>query len=293
MFSRLSHGRTCVPMTASHDPETACFPRGDEVPSQSPKYWVKEKDRYLRQLLIRDIESTTGRDLVVYFTVPEHGQISFPDADDISEVLSDAATGKLDLLINTPGGNVDACEKLISVLRHRTSDYRVVIPSWAKSAGTIISLSASEIVMGVNSELGPIDPQFAGIPGQFIADDPNRPYFEQMIAKTAIERTKKLAQQVLQRGMLCEAEPETVEELVRKLGSADSYGSHGAVIDHSEAKNLGLNVKYLPPDDDLWKRIWLLYCMYDHDCRVRRHSKVFEGRRFSITRAVPPPAPNK
>lgn len=279
-------------MTASHDPAAACFPRGTTIPTQSPKYWVKEKDRYLRQLLIRDIEAATGRDLVVYFTVPEHGQISFPDADDISEVLADAKTGKLDLLINTPGGNVDACEKLISVLKHRTSEYRVVIPSWAKSAGTIISLSASEIVMGVNSELGPIDPQFfGGIPAQFIADDPKRPYFEQMIAKMAIERTKKLAQQVLEKGMLHEAETDTVEELVKKLGSADGYGSHGAVIDHSEAEALGLNVRYLPPEDDLWQRIWLLYCMYDHDCRVRRYSKVFEGRRFSITRAAPAPAP--
>jgi ClpP class serine protease len=31
----------------------------------------------------------------------------------------------------------------------------VVVSSWAKSAGTIIALSANKIVLGVNSELGP------------------------------------------------------------------------------------------------------------------------------------------
>ena len=32
------------------------FPRSGELPTQSSKYWAKEKDRYLRQLLISDIE---------------------------------------------------------------------------------------------------------------------------------------------------------------------------------------------------------------------------------------------
>ena len=30
-------------------------------------FWVQQKDRYLRQLLIRDIEDQTGRRLIVYF----------------------------------------------------------------------------------------------------------------------------------------------------------------------------------------------------------------------------------
>jgi len=44
------------------------FPRSGEPPQQSPKHWVKEKDRYLRQLLIRDIEAVTKRPLVVFFS---------------------------------------------------------------------------------------------------------------------------------------------------------------------------------------------------------------------------------
>lgn len=47
--------------------EEAKFPRGKALPSQSPLFWVQQKDRYLRQLLISDIEEMTGRRLVVYF----------------------------------------------------------------------------------------------------------------------------------------------------------------------------------------------------------------------------------
>jgi hypothetical protein len=43
------------------------FPRSDSLPIQSPLFWVEQKDRYLRQLLIRDIEALTERRLVVYF----------------------------------------------------------------------------------------------------------------------------------------------------------------------------------------------------------------------------------
>lgn len=261
------------------------FPRTPKLPIQSPKYWVKEKDRYLRQILIEDIQDLTGRDLVVYFT--NTGRLDYRDADDISEVLDDCQSTGIDLLLQTPGGVVDACEKIISVLRLRGGEYRVVIPSWAKSAGTIIALSASSIVMGVNSELGPIDPQFNGIPAEFIRDDPDEKYPYKQIAESAISRTKKLANQVLTKGMLRDGDPTQVENLVNQLSSAQRYASHGAVINAEDAKSLGLNITYLASDSELWKKLWLLYCMYDFDCQRQNFAKIFEGPRVSIARPLP------
>lgn len=262
------------------------FPRTVNLPRQSPKYWVKEKDRYLRQILIEDIQDLTGRQLVVYFT--SKGMIDFRDADDISEVLDDCQTPNIDLLLQTPGGIIDACEKVISVLKLRGGAYRVIIPSWAKSAGTIIALSSNSIVMGVNSELGPIDPQFNGIPAEFIRDDPEEKYPYKQIAESAISRTQKLANQVLSRGMLHGADPGHIEDLVCQLSSAQRYASHGAVINAEEAESLGLDVTYLPPGEELWRKIWLLYCMYDFDCQRQSYGKIFEGSRVSIARPLPP-----
>lgn len=260
------------------------FPRTPNLPVQSPKYWVKEKDRYLRQILIEDIQDLTGRSLVVYFT--NKGMIDYRDADDISEVLDDCYSHDIDLLLQTPGGLVDACEKVISILRLRGGEYRVVIPSWAKSAGTIIALSASSIVMGVNSELGPIDPQFNGIPAEFIRDDPNEKYPYKQIAESAISRTKKLASQVLSQGMLRHGDSTQVETLVNQLSSAQRYASHGAVINAEDAKTLSLNITYLMPQSELWKKLWLLYCMYDFDCQRQGYAKIFEGSRVSIVRPL-------
>jgi membrane-bound ClpP family serine protease len=228
----------------------------------------------------------TNRRLVVYFT--SQGMIDFSDADDLSEVLNDCDTASVDLLLQSPGGYVDACEKLISILQLRAGSYRVIIPSWAKSAGTIIALASSSIVMGVNSELGPIDPQFNGIPAEFIRDDPHEKFPIRQLARSAIERTQKLAKQVLSEGMLKGARPEIIEDLVKQISSAQSYSSHAAVINVHEAINLGLKVTYLQPDDMLWKRLWLLYCMYDFDCQQREYAKIFEGSRISIARALPP-----
>ena len=136
---------------------TEQFPRTEEIPLQSPKYWAKEKDRYLRQILISDIEKQTERPLFVFFSQLDQ-QISHTDPDDISEIIQGFEGRSADFLLQTPGGLVDATEKIISLLRHSLNDYRVIVPSWAKSAGTVIALSADRILLGVNSELGPIDP---------------------------------------------------------------------------------------------------------------------------------------
>ncbi|NJN85227.1 MAG: hypothetical protein HC881_01455 [Leptolyngbyaceae cyanobacterium SL_7_1] len=274
------------PSTAPLVTRQTTFPRTTDLPVQSPKYWVKEKDRYLRQLLIEDIQDLTDRELVVYFT--NQGMIDFRDADDISEVLDDCSTRKVDLLLQTPGGIVDACEKVISVLKLRVGTYRVIIPSWAKSAGTIIALASSEIVMGVNSELGPIDPQFNSIPAEFIKDDPSQQYPVRQIAESAIKRTRKLASQVLSKGMLKGQDQMRIDSLVDQLSSAQSYSSHGAVINAEEVKEFGLNVRFLHSQDELWKKLWLLYCMYDFDCQRNGYAKLFEGARVSIARPLPP-----
>jgi len=193
------------------------FPRTSKLPTQSPKYWVKEKDRYLRQLLIRDIQQDTGRELVVYFTnFASNSMISDNDATDLSELLDDCKTKDIDILIHTPGGIVDACEQVISILKLRLPQgYRVVVPSMAKSAGTVLALSATEIVMGVNSELGPIDPHFDGIPAEFIANDPTVSYTFQQIAQNAILRMHKLAKNVLSSRMLKNEDEAKVNELIQ------------------------------------------------------------------------------
>lgn len=263
------------------------FPRTKELPRQSSKYWAKEKDRYLRQTIIADIEAQTGRELIVYFARLDQ-QIVQTDADDLSEMFEGVESKDIDLFLHTPGGQVDAVEKIITVLRQRTDSFRVIVPSWAKSGGTIISIASDEIVLGVNSELGPIDPQLTinggSAPAEFFAQDNTQQPIVRMIAQRAVERSITMAKKILSEGMLKGQDVAVIDETVSKLSSATAYGSHGAVIDYSEAKELGLSAIWLEPDDELWRRIWLLYCLYDYDVGAKNIGKIFEGAVYSIAR---------
>ena len=273
---------------------TEQFPRSSDLPKQSPVYWVGQKDRYLRQLLIRDIEALTERRLVVYFASRfNDAQINQRDCDYFVELFGDVNGAPCDLFIETPGGETDATEGLVSLLRNLAPDLRVIVPKAAKSNGTLLSLAAKEIVMGPPSELGPIEPQLGKIPSSILMQPEmakqNFPLHE--LGKYAYQHSKKIALNLLSSGMMATRTSKKVEEVVEKLASRDTYKSHGAVIDHKEASNLGLNICYLPNGDEIWSRIWLLYCMYDFDLHRSGLLKIYEGRARSTQIESPPAAP--
>jgi len=185
------------------------FPRARSLPRQSPLFWVAEKDRYLRQLLIRDIQTATGRPLVVYFASTTASRAQIAQGDDVyfTELLRDTKEGVADLLIETSGGFTDATEKIASILRETIEDLRVIVPCRAKSNGTMLALIGSCIVMGVGSELGPADPFITiapnnTIPAHFLLAAQNVDPIFREAAQHAIDQTTKLAKQLLSTGMM-------------------------------------------------------------------------------------------
>jgi Serine dehydrogenase proteinase len=264
------------------------FPRSNALPRQSPLFWVAEKDRYLRQLLIRDIQAETHRTLLVYFAVATDPRAQIMVGDDayFTEMLRDARGGPVDLMIETAGGFTDPTEKIASLLRTLAPDLRVVVPCLAKSNGTMLALVGSSIVMGPSSELGPADPFIQITPGNmvpahFLIGAPNvDPIFAQA-AQHAIAQTIKLATSLLSSGMMKGKTTAEIDLVVQALASRQQYPSHGSVIDADEAAQLGLSVVKLGPNDDLWQRLWLLRCMYAHDSRRAGALKIFEGPSIS------------
>ncbi|MDR1684383.1 MAG: ATP-dependent Clp protease proteolytic subunit [Elusimicrobiota bacterium] len=78
----------------------------------------------------------------------------------------------LDIIIHTPGGDLCATESIVDYLKAMFgNDIRAIVPQLAMSAGTMICCSCKEIVMGKQSSLGPIDPQFGGIPAQGVLEE--------------------------------------------------------------------------------------------------------------------------
>lgn len=89
----------------------------------------------------------------------------------------------LDLLIDSPGGHVHAAYSFVCRLRRQFDHIRVYIPRAAKSAATLLSLGADELVLGELAELGPLDSQ---MPEEQEGDRPKY--------KSALNRIKALEQ---------------------------------------------------------------------------------------------------
>lgn len=245
--------------------------------------------------MIRDIEAITQRRLIVYFANrfdPSSG-IDAADPIYITELLSDVVDEPVDLMIETNGGVTDATEAIISILQNRIKDLRVVVANAAKSNGTLICLAANSILMGPSSELGPIDPHLNGIPCTVLSQPQvavtNFPL--QQLAELALKQTRKLATRLLSAGMMKGQPGNQIDTVVNSLATRDTYFSHGSTIDHVEASALGLAIQSFNYDDPVWRRLWLLYSMYDFDSRRDGYIKIFEGRARSTAVTAPPSKP--
>lgn len=113
----------------------------------------------------------TGRNIIAYYSgfIQKPGIEGSGIDENDKNAFMQAVCGLnrdegLDLILHTPGGAIAATESIVCYLKSLFgSDIRVFVPQMAMSAGTMISLASKEIVMGKQSNLGPIDPQFGGM----------------------------------------------------------------------------------------------------------------------------------
>jgi hypothetical protein len=112
--------------------------------------------------LYKKIEQERGSKLLVYITGDRPGmetQIS-PEVHDLFLNHLDRFNlpKKITLYLYTRGGDTMAAWSLINLLRQFCDDYEVIVPSKARSSGTLICLGADNIIMTKQATLGPIDP---------------------------------------------------------------------------------------------------------------------------------------
>ena len=182
----------------------------------------------------------------------------------------------LDLMLHTPGGDLAAAESLVGYLRSMfKTDIRAIVPQLAMSAGTMIACACKEIIMGLHSSLGPIDPQMNGMPAHGIVEEFQRaqkdvatnpasvPLWQAIIAKyqptligeseKAIKWSRTIVTDWLATGMF-KGSPkakEKAEAVVKELGDPQLTLSHARHIDFKDAKALGLKVVPMEKDDEL------------------------------------------
>jgi len=279
-----------------------------DIPHKTPMYTAVNAPRYHRQEIIKKIEA--GNPKLISYIAGIRALISRDDIVGFMEVLHNIPKRiDLDLMLNTPGGDIDSAEKLISILHSWVGDdhkLRIIVPDYAKSAGTLMALGANKIVMSDSSELGPIDPQVVLNDGKGNQIQHSVLHYLQayethsatlrepgkandvpaviMLSKLdpatvkaflAIrDRTQKIADDQLQKWMFRNT-PVPYTQITTDLLDPLKFPSHGQRIGWQEAQELQLAVEYMDPSTEAWRAYWSLYC--HQKLAISDKGKLFES----------------
>lgn len=186
----------------------------------------------------------------------------------------------LDLILHTPGGETAATEAIVDYLRKMFgSNIRAIVPQLALSGGTMIACACKTILMGKHSSLGPIDPQFRGIPAHGVieefkqayreikADPVKIPIWQPIIAKynptmigecqKAISWSEEMVKEWLLSGML-QGEKKAAakaDNIIKELGDHALTKSHARHLSASHCAEIGLKIENMEDSQKLQEAI--------------------------------------
>ena len=134
-----------------------------ESHSQSNPHWLIE---HLTEHLVAISRRRDGSAVILYASAflqksADLVSITREDINGFMNALYGAQADKgLVLILHTPGGDPNAVESIVEYLHSKFHHIEVVVPYIAMSGGAMISLASDMLLLGRQSQLGPIDPQF-------------------------------------------------------------------------------------------------------------------------------------
>ena len=126
-----------------------------------------------RKTQLKRISTIRNRNILVFASdVAKNcpNNIDYSDIVPFTDQLSVLSGNEIDIILETPGGLAEVVEDLVKLIRSRFNKVGIIVPGIAKSAGTIFTMAADEILMGTTSALGPIDAQIVSNGKRFSAD---------------------------------------------------------------------------------------------------------------------------
>ena len=266
-----------------------------------------------RMQLYVDLEKQLdGRHVVAFFTSflwPV--TISDGDPDMIEEALDSVPDdGKeIVLLINSPGGEGVAAERIVNVCRSYSAgnSFSVIVPRKAKSAATMICFGARKIGMSKTSELGPVDPQIvvSNDQGQPVSvhaaheiiesyedlmTKANKtkgrvePYLQQLARfdardirriRSAQALSSSISIKCLKAGAMSSKSQADIEKKIKPFLDPAYTKMHSRPIYHDEAQRCGLPIELYGLKSPVWALVSALYLRLNHFCSSHA-SKVVE-----------------
>lgn len=194
----------------------------------------------------------------------------------------------LTLVMHTPGGQIDATESIVEYLRSKFDDVEVIVPTFAMSAGTMISLATNRVWLGKHSQLGPIDPQMVTMDGRTVSAQAVVDQFEAARAEilknldaahvwapilpsmgpallkeaeNALSHSQRLVGRWLSTGMLKDDESaqQVGDQIASRFNDAGEHKSHGKRIGFQEASDWGVKVSRLEDSQELQEAVLTAY----------------------------------
>lgn len=272
---------------------------------QRPGPLDRVRRRYLKRL-----HNHTGRNVICYYSgwlLRESGppQLGVTDAD--KNGLMSAVHGLdrklgLDLVLHTPGGDLAAAESLVDYLRRIFDrDIRAVVPQLAMSAGTMIACACRSILMGRQSNLGPIDPQIGGVPASGVllefkkaiddirADPAAAVVWTPIIQKyhptflqaceNAVAWADEITKNWLRTGMFSDDDDaeEKAERITRSLSDTQTTLNHSRHIHIDQLEEMGLNIERMEEDQDLQDLVLTVHHALMHTFASTNAIKIIEN----------------
>lgn len=214
----------------------------------------------------------------------------------INQIQAKTDVRKLMLLVNSPGGLVQSSYKVARALRKTFKEIIVFVPHIAASGGTLLALTGNKIVMGMMSQLSPLDPQ-AKIEGgavsansvvdahQFVTrlfDDlsvEDAPYSYKALAdkcdgvdiRDALASLSLMEEYIREILEDCRYSKEKCKKISHNI--VRGFKTHDEVINIDKAKKLGLNVishSDFPTEWNLFREWLAKYMLQSADKHVIR-----------------------
>ena len=185
-------------------------------------------------------------------------------------------------MVNSTGGLVRSAYKTARAIRESFEDITVFVPHYALSGGTMLALVGNKIIMGMMSQLSPLDvqlpynsqqvsvnslfrakerldnkfstkrPEEIPYPDKYLVESLDPIILEEWVGfqKEGIDYLKY----ILVKSRYNEKE---VKNLIDKLFFR--FPTHGYVIHREHAKKLGIKVEFDEENDEAWKQMrnWL------------------------------------
>lgn len=229
----------------------------------------------IRRRHLKKLAAYTKRNIILYYsgwlqkphlvTQPQV-QIGISDSDKngfMSVIHNLERDRGLDLILHTPGGDLAATESLVDYLHSMFgTNIRAFVPQMAMSGGTIMALACNQIIMGKESSIGPIDPQyqnrsvvsmleeFEEIRKEIKKDHSNALLWDPVLRKinigdmvqfkNAITWSHEMAKRFLETNMFSNDSEasEKIKNIIEHLTDSKKTKNHGRHISLNEAKNI-------------------------------------------------------